>query len=434
MTQHPEDKRGEPDAEASIELVADDRELPDSGVTLRGEAAYELIEAVAPVAKEIARAGKTLLGNRRAREDARQLYRIVPRKELADGLKANALRMGTARKGGDATVLVKSVKTGRTAGHADLVKAKDVKPTPSAMKALGPVAWQAMAMATQQHYLVEINDKLAGVAKGVDEVLARQSDEKRSDVEELRDEAARIRAKIAQARPVDPDQLENYLHNAGRVQRELALTAERASENYLKGEIPAQEAEDAFRLALFAAQTLSELSGVYVSLPSPSAHELQFRLDAELARLEPRRELLRGIARTLNRAHRGWAMHATIYENEKRPSARVLQGFNKVSPKKLGGEPPPAIPLSAESAGQVRGLLELSAPAPESLLVEICDGEVRVAVETERPKVLGAPGSPPTEAEIDEAVTRYSDGSWWVNGRFGPYKTRAGALARLRLL
>ena len=163
------------DAEAWIELVTRGEQLHGSAVTLSGEAARDLAETVAPVARELAQAGKALLGNRKAQEQGTQLYRLVPRKELAEGLQNGALRMGVPRKGGDATALVKTVTTGRTAGHADLVKAEGVRAKPSAMRALGPVAWQAMAMATQQHYLVEINDKLAGVAKGVDEVLARRA-------------------------------------------------------------------------------------------------------------------------------------------------------------------------------------------------------------------------------------------------------------------
>ena len=118
--------------------------------------------------------------------------------------------MAIARKGGDASVLVKSTETGRIAGRADLKSAK-----PSAMKALGPVAWQAMALATQQHYLVEINDKLGGVKGAVDELLARLTDDKRAEADELRDEAARIRVKLARGENVDVSSLDNWLHRAG---------------------------------------------------------------------------------------------------------------------------------------------------------------------------------------------------------------------------
>ncbi|MDQ3631358.1 MAG: hypothetical protein M3417_08865 [Actinomycetota bacterium] len=41
-------------------------------------------------------------------------------------------------------------------------------------------------MATQQHYLVEINDKLEGVQKGVDEVLSRMDDDKLGTLAKVR--------------------------------------------------------------------------------------------------------------------------------------------------------------------------------------------------------------------------------------------------------
>jgi hypothetical protein len=66
-------------------------------------------------------------------------------------------------------VLVKNAKSGRIAGNADL---KRVKPN-----LIGPAVWQAMAVATQQHYLVEIFGKLEGIKAGVHEILARLDDE-----------------------------------------------------------------------------------------------------------------------------------------------------------------------------------------------------------------------------------------------------------------
>lgn len=425
---HPEQPA---DAEASIERVVGDEQLPESAITLTGDAAVALTDAVAPVAKELARAGRTVA---RTRDDAKNLYRLVPREDLAEGLRKGTLRMGAPRKGGDSTVLVRSVKTGRIEGHADLVKAKDAKAVPSAMRALGPVAWQAMAMATQQHYLVEINEQLAGVQRGVDEILARLTDEQRGRIEELREEAVRVRTKLVQGRPVDPHALEGYLHKAGELQRSLTYTAERAARGYLDGERSAREAEDDFHLALLAAQAMAELSSAYVSLPSHSVEELQHRVDGELARLAPRRELLQSIGRTLNKAHLKWQMHAAIYEEEMQPKKRVLRAFNEVSPKKIGGPKPRSGPLSPEGERQVRELLGISQPTPEALLIEVGDGEVRVAVESDRRPELPAGDAPLTEEQIEEAVTMYSDGKWWVHGKYGPYKTREGAVVRLRTL
>lgn len=49
-----------------------------------------------------------------------------------------------------------------------------------------------MAMATQQHYLVEIDKKLSGIAKGIDEVLARDAitTDERSIVDVMRSAAS----------------------------------------------------------------------------------------------------------------------------------------------------------------------------------------------------------------------------------------------------
>src|SRR3954471_21516566 len=101
------------DAEASIEPVVGGERLPESAITLTGDAAVALTDAVGPVARELARAAKQVA---QSRDQGRNLYRLVPREDLAEGLKTGALKMGVPRKGGDATVLVKSAKTGRTVG------------------------------------------------------------------------------------------------------------------------------------------------------------------------------------------------------------------------------------------------------------------------------------------------------------------------------
>src|SRR4051812_41032452 len=73
------------DTEASIEPVTGGEQLPESAITLTGAAAVALTDAVVPVAKELARAGKRVA---QARDDAKNLYRIVPRKDLAEGLQS----------------------------------------------------------------------------------------------------------------------------------------------------------------------------------------------------------------------------------------------------------------------------------------------------------------------------------------------------------
>ena len=109
-----------------------------------------------------------------------ETYRIV-----LDPAQQKALRDGTQRFAkpgkGDASLRLKDVMTGGSMPEARLEKVGESAKiaTPSVTKVLGPVAWEAMAMATQQHYLVEISDKLEGIASGIEELLERDDDDKR---------------------------------------------------------------------------------------------------------------------------------------------------------------------------------------------------------------------------------------------------------------
>ena len=92
---------------------------------------------------------------------AETVYRIVPSNEMAKGIAGNPQRYANSTKG-DASVLIKDAATGRIRGHAALEKTG-----PGSAAMLGPVAWQAMAIVTQQHFLNEINGRLAKIETGI---------------------------------------------------------------------------------------------------------------------------------------------------------------------------------------------------------------------------------------------------------------------------
>jgi hypothetical protein len=393
--------------------------LPPSAVSLAGQDAAPLVDLVSAAAVE---GGKAL-----ARAGGDPVYRLVPRKDIARGLKDGTLRYGASLKGGDATVLVKAKDTGKVVGHADLKRAGT-----SATKLLGPAAWQALALATQQHYLVEINSKLAGLEQGVSEVLAQLSDDKRGELEELRDVAKRTRDDLDRGDPPTETALEQYLYRAGALANSLTLTSQRAAEAYATGDRDAAHAAVEFSKAVLAMQTLAELSALIVALPVDSVGQLQHRLDQERARVAPRHERLRSISATLERAHCRWAMHHAIYEH-KQPSNSALRQFNKHSPKKLGGARPLGTPLPQPLVQQLAQLSAQDESLPSSLLVEVGqNGDVRVAVE--RTAGDEAVADELTDDVVDRAVTQYGKGEWWVHGRYGPYTSRQAAVTRLRTL
>ena len=140
----------------------------ERGVSLRGEAAINVTDSLGSLARTGVGVGHLATASS---------YRLVPSEKAAKGLADGSLRWATANKG-DASVLIKEKATGRIAGQASLQK---VEPNPATI--LGPAAWEAMAMATQQHYLVEINDKLESIERGVDEVLSRMDDDKLGTLE-----------------------------------------------------------------------------------------------------------------------------------------------------------------------------------------------------------------------------------------------------------
>ena len=65
-----------------------------------------------------------------------------------------------------------------------------IKPSPA--EVLGPAAWQAMALATQQHYLAEISAKLDGIQQGIDELKKLHTDDRIGSLKHLGKLAARI--------------------------------------------------------------------------------------------------------------------------------------------------------------------------------------------------------------------------------------------------
>lgn len=123
---------------------------------------------------------------------------LVQSEELQRGIRSGTLRKASSAQGAT-SVLIKDSATGRIAGHSQL---KKVAPKPASL--LGPAAWQALAMATQQHYLVETTAKLDVLRKGIDEALARMDDDRIGKLNHISEKAADARAELAISGAADP--------------------------------------------------------------------------------------------------------------------------------------------------------------------------------------------------------------------------------------
>ena len=82
------------------------------------------------------------------------------------------------------------------------------------MGVLGPAAWQAMAMATQQHYLAEISEKLEGIQQGVDELKELHSDDRIGKLKTISGLAARVQAAAERDGKVAAHQLDQLRDKA----------------------------------------------------------------------------------------------------------------------------------------------------------------------------------------------------------------------------
>src|SRR5262245_45752804 len=241
-------------------------------VNLTGEAALAVRNTLGEPAK------KGMLA-RKAAALTEETYRIV-----LDPTQQKALREGTQRFAvpgkGDASLRLKDVKTGGSMPEARLEKVGDPAKaaTPSVTKVLGPVAWEPMAMATQQHYLVEISDKLEGIASGIEELLERDDDDKRGTLVHVDNTVARSRERLEEHGSLSASrvqELRDGARDAGRVWHQLRGRFRRHLTGYGEGETSREEVERSWELLLHATRVMTAASGLLTSLPFETVEELE---------------------------------------------------------------------------------------------------------------------------------------------------------------
>jgi hypothetical protein len=262
----------------------------------------------------------------RVARDARpgEVFELVPSEKLAKGIQEGTLRMAKPARG-DASVLVKNVKDGRIAGKADLHKVK-----PQAMDVLGPAAWQALAVATQQHYLAEISGKLDGIQQGVDELKELQSDDRIGKLNHIRELTSRVQDAAQRDGKVAPhqlDQLRDKTTDAEEVWHQALTTARRHVEQYEAGEIEPEDVTKSFTTLAYAVRVLGECSSALMALSYRTAEELEAVLAEERARLYPKLPEFLGLCDALLHASDGWAAKELEYE-ARRPKSHVARSLH----------------------------------------------------------------------------------------------------------
>jgi hypothetical protein len=304
------------------------------------------------------------------------VFELVPPKDLAAGIRDGTLRMATPKRG-DASVLVKNVKNGHIAGKSDL---HHVKPT--ALGLVGPAAWQAMALATQQHYLAEISEKLDGIKAGVDEVLARLDDDRigaLNDISELAADAQAAARRDGRLSGGRTDDLRRAAADAKRLWHQIATTVRRQLGQYREGKLAAADVEQSFAMLTHATRVLAQCSDALVAVPHGTAAELQAAVAEEQDRLHPALPEFFGLCGELLEASGDWRESHDEYEAS-RPKNRVARRLRvpPVDIKRHKGRldidvrfRPEQEPVAHEREEHLRGLIGSGTSGPVALVVEV---------------------------------------------------------------
>jgi hypothetical protein len=347
-------------------------------VCLRDEAARQM---------QVGIGRATQVGLRMAR-NARpgDVFELVVPEHLVKGLKDGTLKYATPARG-DRSVLIMNAKGSGRKGIAGKADVRDVKPT--AVDVFGPVAWQALALASQQHYLAEISSKLEGIQAGVDEVLARMDDKVIAAFKDISESAAQVRQAVERDGKLSSRRLGDLRDDAREARRlwfETAETARRQLDDYRAGKLDAGRLEQSFAMLMHATRVLAQCSDTIVAVGYSTADERQEVVAEERDRIYPAIPQLLELCATAAVISDEWQAKNDDYEALRPknkiarrlpvPVVRVRQDEQATS--LIVQRRPKQQPLSDAAVERVRALVR-GAPDTQHLVVEIApDGSVLV--------------------------------------------------------
>jgi hypothetical protein len=213
----------------------------------------------------------------------RWLVELTPTASTKKALESGALKL-TETKSGKTLAQARSVKTGTTVENIGI---KGLGQSPKAVRAAtagAAVAWQAMAIATQQHYLVEISGRLTTIERGIADVLDRHIGDRASELEAIDDALTLVEQHIAEHHPLTDNDRQDV-----RAWHQKAQTICMAHAGYARRVIDAHDRDPARALpdlyvADRAAQIATRCAAALLRMPPESTekHLAQFSHYAEV--------------------------------------------------------------------------------------------------------------------------------------------------------
>ena len=215
------------------------------------------------------------------------VFALVPSDELVRGIKDGTLRVATSKKG-DASRLVKHVKSGKIAGHQRLTRVAKQVP----VKAIAGAGLSAVSFAVEQKQLAEISARLDAIADGVEELKHLHYNDRAGTVATTEQLAAQARETGERTGRV-PDHLLHDLRtwrsNAQREFNAAVITVDRHVKAYADRPLMSDKAEKELRESLaslvMTMDGLGRAGSTLASIPYPSAQLLEEARDDETYRL-----------------------------------------------------------------------------------------------------------------------------------------------------
>jgi hypothetical protein len=241
-----------------------------------------------------------------------------------------------------------------------------------------------MALATQQHYLAEISEKLEGIQRGVDELKGLHQDDRVGTLKDAATVAARTQSAAVRDGRLQPRQLDTLRQKTGRAEevwQQVLTTAERHVRLYREGKIEPREIEESVILLMFGLWVLAECSDALTSVPYATVEELQVALSEEEDRMFPTMPATLKLCAELLELHDDREAKQLAYEARRRknrvvrtlrlPAVRLKRNEESIVldvPRK-----PKRQPLPHEIAEQLRRLVTTD-EAPPTVVAEIDSG------------------------------------------------------------
>lgn len=288
---------------------------------------------------------------------------LAPSKEIRKALKANEVVLTKTKKGGQLLPQARNVKTGQVAENIPLKGAGPASKGAQGAKAVTAgvaVAWQAMAIATQQHYLVEITSRLSNIERGIAEVVRGYVADKASRLNSTERELSRIEGHIASGLPLADDDRQDVRAWHKEAHTTCDAQVRLAGDIISDSERDSADAVPHLLVADRAAQVAARCVAALLRLPpeTPEKHLAEFWHYSDLSQelLDDVNELFSRLATELSSCLTAWRQY--VFSNPDRKAKKAWNaGPGRAKRLRWGLRRPRFNGLAELDAGEMNFLL-----------------------------------------------------------------------------